>query len=109
MINKETVNIGEPVYVLGMGPGIVQSVDRTGGFSVKIKGGEVQSFSRGGYVGKRRRVYWHNPLVMDPPKDKRLWAAYTRLATSVWNELVALHNAGYQIEADDDAIELVEK
>ena len=44
-------------------------------FKVKI-GRSIQEYRDGGMIGNVRKVYWHDPLFIVPPKDATLWAAF---------------------------------
>jgi len=73
MLDNEEVNIGDAVFVLGLGYGTVTSISADGSFRVKLKGA-VQEFRNGGYIGSVRKVFWHDPVFIVPPKNASLWA-----------------------------------
>lgn len=75
MLDGVQLSIGDTVYVLGIGYGSVHSVSSDGSFKVKI-GRSIQEYRDGGMIGNVRKVYWHDPLFIVPPKDATLWAAF---------------------------------
>ena len=76
MLNGSPVNVGDTVYILGIGTGRVVGTDESGGFSVQAGGRGTLYYRDGGMVGNARRVYWHDPVFIDPPKDLNLWTAF---------------------------------
>ena len=79
MLDGVEVNIGDKVFVLGIGYGDVKSVSADGSFKVKI-GRATQEYRNGGMIGNVRKVYWHDPLFVVPPKDPTLWATFKEQA-----------------------------
>lgn len=98
MIDGHPVRVGDNVFVLGVGNGAVTKV-ATDGFYVKTSRGESH-YRSGGFVGNQRRVFWHNPVFMLPPKNKKLWKAATELSLVVYDNLEKL--CKFEEEADDD-------
>lgn len=93
MMDGSPVHIGDVVYVLGLGAGTVSSVRDDGGFTVKTAGGEAY-YRDGGYIGNQRRVYWHDPLIIIPPKDNKLWDAHKKMSQANFAMLEQLHRQG---------------
>jgi len=79
MLDGVEVNVGDTVFVLGIGYGNVNSVSADGSFKVKI-GRATQEYRDGGMIGNVRKVYWHDPLFIVPPKDATLWATFKEQA-----------------------------
>ncbi len=86
MIDNEEVHIGDRVYVIGTGYGTVASVNRDGGFSVRIGSGEV-FFRDGGFIGNQRRVYWHDPVFIHPSKSGTLWRVFKKSAATLYEQI----------------------
>ena len=42
--------------------------------AVRFDSGIRLSYDKNGQSGKKR-LYWHNPLIIDPPKNKDKWAS----------------------------------
>jgi len=101
MIDGVKVNIGDTVYVLGIGSGQVTKVSSDGGFSVRTGSGEA-SYRSGGYVANKRRVYWANPIFITPPNDPVLWRAFTELSTDLYNKLQDLKSGRYILREQQD-------
>lgn len=98
MIDGYNVNVGDTVFILGVGRGTVSSISDDGSFSVKVGRG-IQHFADGGMVGNVRRVYWHDPVLFNPPKDANLWNT-TRNAAAYMRDLIAslyMSNANVQV------------
>ena len=71
-INKEIVKMNDIVYDISNGRGkVVDLTDST--IEVKFDSGRRITFSPGGYLFGVRRLFWHNPLVIDPPKSLNAW------------------------------------
>ena len=71
-INKEIIKMNDIVYDISNGRGkVVALTDST--IEVKFDDGRRISFSPGGYLFGVRRLFWHNPLVIDPPKGLNEW------------------------------------
>lgn len=94
MIDGYQVNVKDRVFVVGMGEGVVTAVHRDGGFVVKLPHGTV-NVSNGGYIGKTRKIYWHDPIFITPPKDKKLWKTFKRAATDDYNMIAAIMAGTY--------------
>lgn len=73
-INNEIVSIGDSLYDITHGYGKVINIvfDE---IVVKFKNGLVINFDRDGNYGGVRRLFWHNPVVTEPPKNIDTWEA----------------------------------
>jgi hypothetical protein len=93
----------DQVFVLGVGNGQVSKVAPDGSFDVKIAGGEGH-YSPEGTVGTSpvQRVFYHDPLVVLPPKNPCLWAAYRKLTKVLFTELMALEAKGEITDVEDN-------
>lgn len=98
MIDGSPVYIGDTVHVLGIGSGMVIAVNADGGFTVRTGRGET-TFRDGGYIGNQRRVYWADPLIVTPPKDRRLWRAYVTVAQHLYDQAANFYHLGELKEA----------
>lgn len=87
LLNGETLKLGDSVYDILHGYGVVDSVNRDGSFAVKFSEGVTQFYSRGGFIGPKRRIYWRDPITIDPPKRERFWRIYV---TSAKAQFVAM-------------------
>lgn len=93
MIDGYEVNIGDNVYVSGIGTGTVISVNPDGGFSVRTGSG-ITYYRDGGFIGNIRKVYWADPIIINPPKDAQLWNTYKELAVNNYVMLSSLFATG---------------
>lgn len=98
MIDGYPVRVNDSVFVIGSGIGTVTKVS-TDGFYVKTGRGEVH-YRTGGYVGNQRRVYWHDPIFILPPKNRGLWKATINLSIQFYQELAKL--CEFEEDVDDD-------
>lgn len=85
-LHNYTANIGDSVYDLVNTFG---SITRVGDSSITVQftnGTQLAYTATGAQVGKgRATLYWHDPLLMIPPKDMSLWAKQKRALTAVLN------------------------
>lgn len=100
MLDGVQLSIGDTVYVLGIGYGSVYSVSSDGSFKVKI-GRSTQEYRDGGMIGNVRKVYWHDPLFIVPPKDATLWAAFKEQALYNYALTLKLLNGKYKVPQVD--------
>lgn len=85
-INNENVSVGDRVYDVTQGMGEV--VDTTfNEIAVRFDNGVRIAFDNKGYYAGVRRLYWHNPIVVEPPKDNRLWAVLVACITPIYQHL----------------------
>ena len=72
MISNENAVVGDLVYDIVQGYG--QIVDTAfNDIVVRFDNGIRITFDKDGNYGGVRRLYWHNPIVIEPTKDNRLW------------------------------------
>lgn len=72
MISNENAVVGDRVYDIVQGYG--QIVDTAfGDIVVRFDNGIRITFDKTGSYGGVRRLYWHNPIVVEPTKDNKLW------------------------------------
>lgn len=110
MLDGQTVSIGDSVYVLGIGSGTVSSVSADGSFAVKLgnNGGNFRCLD-GGYVGNVRKVFWHDPLILIPPKNLKLWTNLKKMAQQDYEQLMSFLRDGLvkteqDVEHDSDEV-----
>jgi hypothetical protein len=98
---------GDLVYVLGHGIGNVSKVSpEDGSFDVTIGDYGTLHFSSDGTMGAStiQRVYYQNPILVEPIKNENLWRVYTRMSQLLFNELLLLDVAGgIPPQGDSDA------
>jgi hypothetical protein len=89
MSDKMGAKAGDAVFVLGQGSGKVTKELPGGGFAAAVAGRGEQFYTDAGCVGasRDRRVYWHDPIILDPPKDAALWESWKRVALALYDEM----------------------
>lgn len=87
MINGKEVTTGVMVYDIQLGQGKVVAVEPDQSFTVDFSGGAMKRYSRGGLVGSVRRVYWNNPVIIDPSPDDVIWGNYVRMTRILYEML----------------------
>ncbi|MDR1079453.1 MAG: hypothetical protein LBQ79_00440 [Deltaproteobacteria bacterium] len=87
---------GDAAYVIGRGSGKVSMVLPDGSFDVNIEGYGDIHFNPDGTIGNMalRRVYYDDPVVVEPIKNERLWRTYVKMAKVLFAELAALDAVG---------------
>ena len=93
MLDGYPVAIGDPVYVMGIGSGVVTSTNADGGFSVRAGAGELY-YRDGGYIGNQKRVFWADPMILTPPKNRRLWRCFVNVASVLYSQLEKVYKLG---------------
>lgn len=71
-LNNENVTINDRVFDVAQGVGTVLDTSFNE-ITVRFDNGVRISYDSTGHYGGVRRLYWHNPVVLDPPKNIRLW------------------------------------
>ena len=86
----------DQVFVLGQGAGLVTRVGPDGSFVVSVPGRGETHYTANGTIGasQTRRIYYHDPVIVDPCQDPDLWETFTRLARSLFKELEGLKAKG---------------
>lgn len=85
-INGENVSVGDKVYDVTQGYGDVIST-MYDNIQVHFKTGVRISFDSTGHYAGVRRLYWHNPVVIEPSKDNHLWQSLANIMSTVYNLL----------------------
>lgn len=99
MLDGYPVEIGDVVYILGIGAGTVTGVNVSGGFTVKTGVGET-FYRDGGYIGNQKRVYWSDPFLVTPVKDRRFWRAFVRMVNKLYAESKEFYRYGEEETSD---------
>lgn len=102
MLDGANVSLGDSVYVDAIGTGTVVSLSSDGGFAVKV-GNSIYNIRSGGYVGNVRKVYWHNPLMVIPPKNLHLWNTIKGMTERNYKMLQDLFREGNDGELKADS------
>ena len=84
MINGSVPVVGKQVYDMNLGYGKIISVEPDMAFVVDFGGNRRLRFSAGGFVGNIRRVYWENPVVVEPMADDTTWQAFVNVARQMY-------------------------
>jgi hypothetical protein len=90
------VKRNDNVFVLGVGWGQVTRVLPAGaGFFVKV-GSTERQYALDGTVGGAgpRKVYYQDPVFIEPCQNKAVWQAYVALATRLYTDLTNLVEQG---------------
>lgn len=86
MISNENAIVGDRVYDIVQGYG--QIVDTAfGDIAVRFDNGIRITFDKDGNYGGVRRLYWHNPIVIEPSKDNKLWQTMRECLLSIHSYL----------------------
>jgi hypothetical protein len=95
-LQKMELGTGSPCYVLGYGPGTVTRVLPDGSFVVNVPGRGERTYTSYGTFGSGpdRKVYYHNPILFEPPKDPSLWRAWKRIAIDLFGSLSLIYGQG---------------
>jgi hypothetical protein len=94
---------GDTVFVTGLGHGQVSRVLPGGaGFQVRI-GSTERQFSMDGKIGGvgDRKVFWHDPMIVEPCRDGRLWQAYSKMSRLIFDEILRLAGLGLVADPED--------
>lgn len=83
MINGYVVEVKDRVFDITKGWGTVYAVGEDQSFDVDYGGGSKQHFSTGGFFGTYRRIYWDNPIIIDPPKKASWWEQFVKLVKQI--------------------------
>lgn len=76
------LKLGDRVYDLSNGYGEVSDITASD-FTVLFANKRRLTFDSGGLLRGVRRVFWHDPLILAPPKDVAEWQHLIRLVVSV--------------------------
>ena len=98
-LDGSKVKIGDRVYDLMMGYCTVVSVSRDGSFAIRTKDSTI-NISKGGFLGRTKRVYWENPVIIVPKKGDRAYRMASSIMKQVYDTLQD-NTCGF-CERDDD-------
>jgi hypothetical protein len=84
VINGTAPKIGAQVYDILLGYGKIQSVEPDMSFVVTFSGGRQSRYSKGGYIGTSRRVYWDNPIIVEPACEDPVWGTFTDMGSKMY-------------------------
>lgn len=85
-LDNQNVTAGDQVYDLVWGYGTVTST-MFDTIQVRFGDGRGINYTSVGEYGGVRRLYWHNPIVIPPPRDNRLWGTLTQIMQTVAAQL----------------------
>ncbi|CAE6958786.1 hypothetical protein [Paraburkholderia domus] len=78
---------GDPVYDLYFGDGRVHSLTADDQIVVSYGSRMFVYDERGIGQHGRRSLYWHNPILVVPMKDERMWSLQRRLNATIADAL----------------------
>jgi hypothetical protein len=93
------VQQGDKVHILTYGAATVTAVlPDNGGCMVQKPGQSPMHFGPGGCLGAsdRRLLFWHDPLLIEPPKDPALWSAFKGMASLLYGNLLEWKAGGWK-------------
>lgn len=85
-LSKEQVHTNDRVYDLVQGYGTVidTAFDE---ITVKFDNGIRISYNPKGHYGGVKRLFWHSPVVVEPPKNIEKWEALKKCLTPIYELL----------------------
>lgn len=83
-LDNEPVLLNDLVFDMMYGKGEVVSFDDNA-MQVLFANGRKITYDTTGHLNGIRRVYWHNPLIITPPKDETKWNAFLHVIVGVYN------------------------
>lgn len=86
MIDNIEVKVGDMVYDILLGYCRVIGVARDGGFRIKAQDAEL-NISKGGFLGRARRIYWDNPIILIPKKNDKSYKMAADIMVDIYNTL----------------------
>lgn len=86
MISSENVSVGDKLYDIVYGYGEVTSL-QYGDITVLFNKKQRIVFDHSGSLGGVRRLYWHNPVVVEPPKNSSLWGVLVACIKPIYEHL----------------------
>lgn len=81
-LDGEVVNLNDQVYDIANGHGTVLELSERY-ITVQFLNRRRLTFKDNGMVGDVRRLFWHNPLVVAPPKSAAKWQHFTHIIAGV--------------------------
>jgi hypothetical protein len=86
------VKAGDVVFIKGLGSGqVVRLLPGGAGFTVRV-GCTERTFDMDGSLGggADRKVFWHDPFLVEPCRDSETWEAFKRVVTTLYDEFPRL-------------------
>lgn len=83
ILNNEVVQLGDNLYDLSNGRGIVVSLSEET-IEVLFDNGRRISFNKYGQLDGVRRLFWQYPIIIDPPKSLPQWEKIVNVITAVY-------------------------
>lgn len=74
IIGQHEVKVGDTMFDIIHGKGKVVSL-MFNEIKLRLDKGITFAYTKDGYSGGVRRLYWHSPIMIEPPKDKKKWDA----------------------------------
>ena len=93
LMDGAEVKVDDQVFVTLHGAGTVTGLRSNGGVQIRTARGEAM-YPPSAYTGKDRRVYWHDPFIVIPPKHPMLWKGFKSLAVGLFDNLLKLFRTG---------------
>lgn len=81
-LDGEVLGLRDRVYDIANGYGTVVEV-RDRFFTVQFDNRRRIAFKDEGMLNGMRRIFWHNPLILAPPKSGVKWAALKQIIVGV--------------------------
>lgn len=84
-LDGELVVVGDRVYDMVWGPGVVAQLQLSGNFVVRFAGTRTSTYTSAGvntrYPG--RTLYWRDPIIVTPVKDEARWTLIQQLVAGI--------------------------
>lgn len=81
-INNTNVMVGDQLYDIAYGYGSVLAADDRE-ILMRFPDGRRIHYTAQGFYGGTRRLYWHNPVVIEPPKENDRWRVLVDCLTTI--------------------------
>lgn len=82
ILSNENVSVGDRVYDIARGEGSVVDI-AFDDIVVRFNNGTRITFDKHGNYGGVRRLYWHNPVIIEPTKENAKWRTLTECIKAV--------------------------
>lgn len=83
-LNGEPVSVNDRVYDISKGGGIVIEL-AYGEIRVQLDDGSQTHYDSEGNQNGKRFLYWHNPVVIDPPRNETKWVLLKSILETIKN------------------------
>lgn len=90
LLNSDNVSYNDKVFDVIHGYGTVVSTEFNE-IIVKFNSGIQLTYNDKGCYGGVKRLYWHNPVIIDPPKHLRKWNTLAACIESIHKYLSTDH------------------